>query len=226
MVGERRALLSKSAGWKAALLEIEHQAEHWDTPDHRETGHFIAQALRAAIHIARGGGLHCEHRPHVRSRPPRPSSGVMREPARVLLVLDEPILDFVKLTLNHGLYTTRAASTYVEVATGLSVWRPHLMILDHDVYGARFMERIQLAEVRLPVIVVTRRDHFESTLSAFDMAASDVLTVPFGPEELLARVIGLLRRADSDVDCLTPVLAVDRSRGVLSERRGPGDTSH
>jgi hypothetical protein len=49
-------------GWEAALQEIEHQAEHWDTPDHRETGHLIASALRAAVDIARSGGLQCEHR--------------------------------------------------------------------------------------------------------------------------------------------------------------------
>jgi hypothetical protein len=50
-------------GWEAAMLEFEHQAEHWDTPDHRETGHLIASALRAAVDIARSGGLQCEHRP-------------------------------------------------------------------------------------------------------------------------------------------------------------------
>src|SRR6266851_9864300 len=49
-------------GWEAALLEIEHQAEHWDTPDHGEAGYLIAQALRAAVEIARTGGLQCEHR--------------------------------------------------------------------------------------------------------------------------------------------------------------------
>jgi hypothetical protein len=48
-------------GWEAAMLEFEHQAEHWDTPDHRETGHLIASALRAAVDIARSGGLQCEH---------------------------------------------------------------------------------------------------------------------------------------------------------------------
>lgn len=48
--------------WETALLEIEHQAEHWDTPDHGETGHLIAQALLAAVDIARAGGLQCEHR--------------------------------------------------------------------------------------------------------------------------------------------------------------------
>jgi hypothetical protein len=50
------------AGWAAARLELEHQAEHWDTPDHGETGHLIAQALRSAIDIAQSGGLRCEHR--------------------------------------------------------------------------------------------------------------------------------------------------------------------
>ena len=50
------------AGWLAALEEIEHQAVHWDTPDHGPTGHLIAQALRAAVEIARDGGLQCEHR--------------------------------------------------------------------------------------------------------------------------------------------------------------------
>ena len=51
------------AGWLAALDEIEHQAVHWDTPDHGSTGHLIAEALRAAAEIARNGGLQCEHRP-------------------------------------------------------------------------------------------------------------------------------------------------------------------
>jgi hypothetical protein len=50
-------------GWLAALEEIEHQALHWDTPDHGPTGHLIAEALRSAVDIARHGGLRCEHRP-------------------------------------------------------------------------------------------------------------------------------------------------------------------
>ena len=49
-------------GWEAVRQEFEHQAEHWDTPDHGETGHLIAAALRAAVDIAQSGGLRCEHR--------------------------------------------------------------------------------------------------------------------------------------------------------------------
>jgi hypothetical protein len=53
----------EKVGWDAALDEIEHQAIHWDTPDHGQTGYLIAEALRTAVRIARAGGLHCEHTP-------------------------------------------------------------------------------------------------------------------------------------------------------------------
>jgi hypothetical protein len=59
--GPERAAASMP-GWLAALEEIEHQALHWDTPDHGPTGHLIAEALRSAVDIARQGGLRCEHR--------------------------------------------------------------------------------------------------------------------------------------------------------------------
>jgi hypothetical protein len=60
--GKHRFRPGALVGCEAARLEFEHQAEHWDTPDHGLTGHLIASALRAAIDIAESGGLHCEHR--------------------------------------------------------------------------------------------------------------------------------------------------------------------
>jgi hypothetical protein len=55
------------------MLEFEHQAEHWDTPDHGEVGHLIAEALRAAVEVARAGGLKCDHRLEL-GTPPLPST--------------------------------------------------------------------------------------------------------------------------------------------------------
>jgi hypothetical protein len=49
-------------GFEAALREVDHHAEHWDTPDHGSTGHLIAEALRSSVEIARRGGLECKHR--------------------------------------------------------------------------------------------------------------------------------------------------------------------
>ena len=44
------------------MVEFEHQADHWDTLEQGETGHLIAQALRAAVDIPRAGALNCKHR--------------------------------------------------------------------------------------------------------------------------------------------------------------------
>jgi hypothetical protein len=56
----QRPTAYRAAGWAAALREFEHQALHRDTPEHGDTGHLIAQALRAAVVIARAGGVQCE----------------------------------------------------------------------------------------------------------------------------------------------------------------------
>jgi hypothetical protein len=76
---KRRFRPGAPAGWEAAMLEFEHQAEHWDTPDHGETGHLIASALRAAVDIAQSGGLRCEHRPGSLSAEERDASSAARD---------------------------------------------------------------------------------------------------------------------------------------------------
>jgi DNA-binding response OmpR family regulator len=46
----------------------------------------------------------------------------------------------------------------------------------------------------------------KNKLAAFEAGVDDILTVPFAPEELLARVIALVRRADSDAMTFKPVI--------------------
>ena len=50
-----------------------------------------------------------------------------------------------------------------------------------------------------------------SKLAAFDAGVDDILSIPFAPEEFLARVIALMRRAGSVAISLVPVITV----GVL-----------
>jgi two-component system, OmpR family, KDP operon response regulator KdpE len=59
---------------------------------------------------------------------------------------------------------------------------------------------------RLPVIGLTRRGDLKSKLAAFDAGVDDILTIPFAPEELLARVFALMRRSYSDAVTFTPVI--------------------
>jgi DNA-binding response OmpR family regulator len=133
-----------------------------------------------------------------------------RGPARVLLLLDRPIIvELVKLTLNHGVYTTRAAATAAAAAAQLAMWQPHLLVLDMDLDGRQIMQQIgakATGGARLPVIGLTRRGDLRSKLAAFEAGVDDILTIPFAPEELLARVIALMRRSYSDAVTFTPVI--------------------
>jgi DNA-binding response OmpR family regulator len=115
------------------------------------------------------------------------------------------------MTLNHGVYVTRTATAAAEVATNLAEWQPHLALLDMDLDGAQMMALLQekpVGGMRLPVIGLTRRGDLKTKLAAFEAGVDDILTVPFAPEELLARVIALVRRAYSDAVTFTPIIKV------------------
>jgi DNA-binding response OmpR family regulator len=130
----------------------------------------------------------------------------------VLLVLDRPTLvEMVKLTLNHGVYSTRAVATPAEVGTNLAEWQPHLLILDLDLGGTQIIARVSHSTVvsgRLPVIGLTRRGDLRTKLTAFEAGVDDILTVPFAPEELLARVTAVLRRSHSETVTFTPIINI------------------
>jgi DNA-binding response OmpR family regulator len=146
--------------------------------------------------------------PHVVK--PRATHWPPRGPAKVLVVLDRAVLaELIKLTLNHGVYTTRTVTTASEFASALTDWQPHLAILDMDLDGTQIMALLgakPVGGIRLPVIGLTRRGDLKTKLAAFEAGVDDILTIPFAPEELLARVIALARRAYSDAVTFTPVI--------------------
>jgi DNA-binding response OmpR family regulator len=136
-----------------------------------------------------------------------------RGPARVLLVVERPMIaELIKLTLNHGVYVTRLVSTTSQVEAALAEWQPHLVVLDMDLDGLQILgmlgTRMSEGSGRLPVIGLTRRGDLRNKLAAFEAGIDDILTVPFAPEELLARVIALLRRSYSDAVTFTPVIRI------------------
>jgi DNA-binding response OmpR family regulator len=142
-------------------------------------------------------------KPHAAHWPPRGS-------AKVLVVLDRSVLvEFIRMTLSHGMYTTRVATTATAVANTLTEWQPHLAIIDMDLDGAQILALLgarPAGGMRMPVIGLTRRGDLKNKLAAFEAGVDDILTVPFAPEELLARVIALGRRAYGDAVTFTPVL--------------------
>jgi DNA-binding response OmpR family regulator len=135
-----------------------------------------------------------------------------RWPARVLLVLDRPTLvELVKLTLNHGMYTTRVVVGASDVETSVAEWQPHLIVLDMDLDGTEIIALLsdgQTGRMRLPLIGLTRRGDLRTKLAAFEAGVDDILAIPFAPEELLARVIAVLRRSYRDAVTFSPVIKI------------------
>src|SRR5437764_11658781 len=134
----------------------------------------------------------------------------LSSPARALLVIDQPVLvELVKLALNHGEYTTRVTKTIRDADRVLTEWRPHLAILDMDIAGAearKWVPRATKIADRLPVIALTRRGDLKTKLSAFEAGVDDILTVPFSPEEFVARTLAIMRRVYREAVVFTPVL--------------------
>ena len=135
-----------------------------------------------------------------------------RTPARALVVIDQPVLaGVVELALNHGTCTTRVASNAQQAKAIVTEWEPQLAVIDMDVGKAELMDRLEQGRPRaerVPVIVLTRRGDLKTKLEAFERGVDDILTVPFSPEELVARALAVMRRTYGEVGVLAPALKV------------------
>jgi len=130
--------------------------------------------------------------------------------ARILLLVDDPVMaEFIKLAVNHGRCITRVAQNAKEAFVVLRQWDPHLMVVDMDIADGEILAKVGYAAPqagRTPAIALTRRGDLKTKLSAFDRGVDDILTVPFSPEELLARILAVIRRTYGQVQPFTPTL--------------------
>jgi DNA-binding response OmpR family regulator len=132
-------------------------------------------------------------------------------PARVLILVDQPLIaEVIELTLNHGVYVTRKAKDLPEATTVLGQWHPHLAVIDMDLGGDLVVQELGQSGngggTRMPVLALTRRGDLRTKLAAFEQGVDDIMTVPFSPEELLARVLVITRRTYGEPVPLIPVL--------------------
>lgn len=136
----------------------------------------------------------------------------VRSPARVLLVLDQPMLaEVIKLTLNHGVYRTQVAQTASDALSIVREWSPHLVIIDVDLAGGKILDQLGYAAPsaeHIPVVGLTRRGDLKTKLAAFERGVDDILVVPFSPEELVARVLVIMRRTYREAAVFTPEIRV------------------
>ncbi len=149
-------------------------------------------------------------------------SGQLRTPARVLLVLDQPILsEVVKLALRHGLFIVEVVVAS-DARAMFRQWRPHLIVLDIDIEDGHFLSEVDetgRAGNPVPVIALTRRGDLKRKLAAFEAGADDIMTVPFSPEELVARALALMRRSYRQSITFTPTITVGELEIDILNRR-------
>ena len=136
------------------------------------------------------------------------------EARRALVLHDRPlVVDLITLTLNHGVFVVRAAETLAQAEAILAEWHPHMTVIDmdHDDSSA-LLKRVgasnTLRRSVTPVLGLTRRGDLKSKLRAFDLGVDDILTVPFSPEELLARAIVITRRASGTDRPIIPTISL------------------
>jgi DNA-binding response OmpR family regulator len=137
----------------------------------------------------------------------------LSEPARVLVMVDQPlIVDVIKLTLNHGIYVTREAQDVDEAAAVIGEWHPDVAVIDMDIGGDWLLQQMGSSDgrssPRTPVLALTRRGDLKTKLAAFDQGVDDIMTIPFSPEELLARMLVITRRALGEAVPFNPVQRV------------------
>jgi len=139
------------------------------------------------------------------------------------------IADVIELTLNHGVYATRKAKNLVEATTALAEWAPHLAVIDMDIGGDQLVEQLDRPGVaggtRIPTLALTRRGDLKTKLAAFEQGVDDIMTIPFSPEELLARVLALTRRSYGQPVTFNPILKVGEIEIDIMQRQVRAGTS-
>ncbi|MEX1173175.1 MAG: response regulator transcription factor [Chloroflexota bacterium] len=159
-------------------------------------------------------------------------SGVDPDSARRALVLhDRPlVVGLIELTLNHGLFIVEAADSLKAAEGLLGSWQPHLAIvdMDHDDSTA-LLESIgannAMTRSATPVLGLTRRGDLKTKLRAFDLGVDDIMTMPFSPEELLARSIVITRRASGTDRPIVPTITLGEIEiDILNRQVKAGDS--
>jgi DNA-binding response OmpR family regulator len=122
-------------------------------------------------------------------------------PTRILIVEDDPdIADLVGRYLDKAGFTTERAVNGREALHSINLKPPALVVLDlmlPQLDGLEVCRLLRASEATagIPIIMLTARAEESERIVGLELGADDYLAKPFSPNELVARVRALLRRA-------------------------------
>lgn len=147
--------------------------------------------------------------------------------ALLLIVEDDELLrDGVCAHLAHAGHQTDSASDGRQALDALAARAYDGVILDlglPQIDGMTVLRRLRTQQAALPVLILTARDGLDDRVEGLNAGADDYLTKPFNPNELLARVQAMLRRASLPAHPGAPTAAGLDVDPVLPRVRVNGD---
>jgi len=146
--------------------------------------------------------------------------------ARILIVEDDPdIAELVARYLDKAGFTTERAASGKDGLAAVAVKAPDLVVLDlmlPHVDGLEVCRRLRASEktAGIPIIMLTARAEESERIVGLELGGDDYLAKPFSPNELVARVRALLRRASRETPAAKSLaygsIALDTDRHVVS----------
>ena len=145
---------------------------------------------------------------------------------RILVVEDDPdIAELVQRYLSKAGFVVDRASSGREGLEAIRLKSPDLLVLDlmlPHVDGLEICRQVRAYEktASIPIIMLTARADESERIVGLELGADDYLAKPFSPNELVARVRALLRRANRHAPAVKTLayrtIAVDTERHVVS----------
>ena len=147
-------------------------------------------------------------------------------PTRFLIVEDDPdIAALVALYLDKAGFVTERVVSGREALQAIAARVPGLLVLDLMLPHVDGLEVCRLlraneATAAIPIIMLTARAEESERIVGLELGADDYLAKPFSPNELVARVRALLRRAQRGTPPTKTLaygpIAVDTERHIVS----------
>ena len=149
----------------------------------------------------------------------------VRPPTRILVAEDDPDIGSL---LEHYLHKAGFLPTLVasgrDVIPQIKREAPDLLVLDLMLPGLDGLQlcraiRADASMAAIPIIMVTAKGEESDRIVGLELGADDYITKPFSPNEVVARVRALLRRANraspTDSRLTYGVLSMDVDRHVV-----------
>jgi len=117
----------------------------------------------------------------------------MREKKTILVVMSEGSKrDTITVTLIRNHFNVHVAVAVKEAISAADQLRPHMIILSMDLQGEAIIRSLRKSYDG-PVLALSESGEESVTVNALDAGANDVLNLPFGRPEHMARIRAALR---------------------------------